>query len=46
MFLCCDIVVFDKEDLPVLVAEIIKVRLFDTSTGFFIIRKHANVRER
>lgn len=31
----CDIIVFDKEDLPVLVAKVIKVQPFDESTGLF-----------
>ncbi len=31
----CDIMVFDKEDLPVLVAKVIRVRPFDKSRGLF-----------
>ena len=31
----CDFAVLDKEDFPVLVAKVIKVRLFDEDTGFF-----------
>ena len=35
MFKYCDIMVFDKEDLPVLVARVIRVRPFDESRGLF-----------
>ena len=39
MFKFCDIMVFDKEDLPVLVAEVIKIRPFDKSTGLFYYQR-------
>ena len=44
MFKYFDIMVFDKEDLPVLVANVIRVRSLDKSTGLFYyqeIQKYA-----
>jgi hypothetical protein len=35
MFKYFDIMVFDKDDLPILVAKVIKVRSLDKSTGLF-----------